>query len=256
MCCSELQCAAHIVNLVQQQHIIHTYTHTHAHTQTHLEPHQPDNFFSHTHTLSLTLFFFLSLSLSRARALSLYLCVCVCYTLANPCFVSLSTPHLHPYPEHATFLNAYPPSHIFCFKNKKSAKYSRVALMQYASPLKRYQPHMYAFHQKKKPATHATKKKSYTFAVVPYGHERLFICLICFPHTHTHTRHSHIFASRSLAVRLRASLHLSHWYKRLLQTALESHIITEYWAGQSDIENFPLSLLNPAEMGVWMWVWV
>ena len=30
---------------------------------------------------------------------------------------------------------------------------------------------------------------------------------------------SYIFASRSLVVRLRASLHLAHWYKRLLQVA-------------------------------------
>ena len=59
---------------------------------------------------------------------------------------------------------------------------------------------------------------------------------------------SHIFASRSIAVRLRASLHLSHWYKRLLQSAQVSGIINEYWAGQADVENFPLSMLSAAEM--------
>jgi hypothetical protein len=59
---------------------------------------------------------------------------------------------------------------------------------------------------------------------------------------------SHIFASRSLAVRLRASLHLSHWYKRLLQSAQAAGIIHEYWAGQADVGNFPLSMLSAAEM--------
>ena len=46
------------------------------------------------------------------------------------------------------------------------------------------------------------------------GGERRFVHLRVPPPTE---ETSYIFASRSLVVRLRASLHLAHWYKRLLQ---------------------------------------
>lgn len=60
---------------------------------------------------------------------------------------------------------------------------------------------------------------------------------------------SHIFASRSLIVRLRASLHLAHWFKRLLATAQQNGIIQSYESAPTgSMPNFPLSLLHPGEM--------
>jgi hypothetical protein len=60
---------------------------------------------------------------------------------------------------------------------------------------------------------------------------------------------SYVFESRSLAVRLRASLHLAHWYTRLLQRAKELEIIYGYEGGTvGNMANFPTTLLEPGGM--------
>ena len=75
-----------------------------------------------------------------------------------------------------------------------------------------------------------------------------------FRYAHVHVpppteENSHIFASRSLVVRLRASLHLAYWYKRLVITAKQANIITGYEVGQTgDMLNFPMSMLSPSEL--------
>ncbi|KAJ1473519.1 hypothetical protein T484DRAFT_2025276, partial [Baffinella frigidus] len=75
-----------------------------------------------------------------------------------------------------------------------------------------------------------------------------------FRYAHVHVppptdENSHIFASRSLVVRLRASLHLAYWYKRLLVTARQNNIIMGYEVGQTgNMPNFPLSMLSPSEL--------
>jgi hypothetical protein len=59
----------------------------------------------------------------------------------------------------------------------------------------------------------------------------------------------YIFASRSVNVRLRAAMHLAHWFKRLLQTAESKGVIHSFSAGaDSGMNDFPASLLEPAQL--------
>ena len=59
----------------------------------------------------------------------------------------------------------------------------------------------------------------------------------------------YIFASRSVNVRLRAAMHLAHWFKRLLQTAESKGVIHSFSAGaDSGMNDFPVSLLEPAQL--------
>ena len=59
----------------------------------------------------------------------------------------------------------------------------------------------------------------------------------------------YIFASRSVNVRLRAAMHLAHWFKRLLQMAKSQGIIEDFSASPSCATiNFPPSLLEPAQL--------
>ena len=58
----------------------------------------------------------------------------------------------------------------------------------------------------------------------------------------------YIFASRSVNVRLRAAMHLAHWFKRLLQTAESKGIIRCFSASADSSARFPASLLEPAQI--------
>jgi hypothetical protein len=59
----------------------------------------------------------------------------------------------------------------------------------------------------------------------------------------------YIFASRSVNVRLRAAMHLAHWFKRLLQMAKSQGIIEDFSASPSCATiDFPASLLEPSQL--------
>jgi len=59
----------------------------------------------------------------------------------------------------------------------------------------------------------------------------------------------YIFAARSVNVRLRAGMHLAHWFKRLLQGAKSQGSIKDFSASPHHaMDNFPASLLEPAQL--------
>jgi len=59
----------------------------------------------------------------------------------------------------------------------------------------------------------------------------------------------YIFAARSVNVRLRAGMHLAHWFKRLLQGAKSQGSIKDFSASPHNaMDNFPASLLQPAQL--------
>ena len=63
---------------------------------------------------------------------------------------------------------------------------------------------------------------------------------------------AYIFASRSINIRLRATMHLALWFKRLLQVAKAQGVIDHFAAspnsGMNNTHNFPASLLEPAQL--------
>jgi hypothetical protein len=60
---------------------------------------------------------------------------------------------------------------------------------------------------------------------------------------------AYIFASRSVNIRLRASMHLATWVKRLLRVAKEQGVIDDFEASpHSSMTNFPASLLEPSQL--------
>ena len=59
---------------------------------------------------------------------------------------------------------------------------------------------------------------------------------------------AHLFSPRSRQVRLKASEHLCHWYRRLMEHATRAGTIGEYQASRDgDRTRFPLSLLSPRD---------
>jgi len=76
-------------------------------------------------------------------------------------------------------------------------------------------------------------------------------------YTHLHLRvpppsaeHSHIFAYRSLSVRLEATLRMAHWYKRLLDGAKAARLVDGYHTSShlSKLEEFPPCLLQSSDL--------
>ena len=61
---------------------------------------------------------------------------------------------------------------------------------------------------------------------------------------------SHIFAYRSLKIRLEATLRMAQWYKRLLDGALQSGVVTSFEAEShlSKLESFPPCILPAADI--------
>mmetsp|Transcript_46961 Transcript_46961/g.111418 ORF Transcript_46961/g.111418 Transcript_46961/m.111418 type:complete len:754 (-) Transcript_46961:261-2522(-) len=62
--------------------------------------------------------------------------------------------------------------------------------------------------------------------------------------------HSHIFAYRSLSVRLEATLRMAHWYKRLLDGAKSAGLVDGYHSSShlSRLQEFPPCLLQSSDL--------
>jgi len=59
----------------------------------------------------------------------------------------------------------------------------------------------------------------------------------------------HIFTSRSVHVRLRAAMHLAHWFKRLLNKGKAQGVIADFAsAPHASMANFPPTLLEPGHV--------